>query len=414
MRILLVTDSYPPEIRSASHLMLELAQELKHRNHEVTVITTWPEYNLDQNASQREFNEHENEQGITVIRVKTLPHHNVNYIVRGLSQLLMPLQFLKKLRHYKVKCDAAVIYSPPLPLALVGTWLRRSGVRTLLNIQDLFPQNAIDLKILRSPLQIRFFQALERYAYRTADIVTVHSEGNRKMLLGQHPELASKIKLLHNWVDVEHHSTDKPGIDFKQKWGITQIHIAIFAGVMGPSQYLELILEIAEIMQDQTDLLFLMVGDGKEKERLQKIVAEKNLINVRFEGFISREVYPDLLRACSIGLVCLSPQNNTPVVPGKILGHMASGLPVAAFVHTASDAHSLIADAQCGVSANSGDLNACVNAMRGLMAQASAFNNIGRAGTAYATQHFSKEVCVTELVNLVDIKSTSHLSARAE
>jgi glycosyltransferase involved in cell wall biosynthesis len=156
---------------------------------------------------------------------------------------------------------------------------------------------------------------------------------------------------------------------------------------MGPSQYLDLILEIADRMQDQTDLLFLMVGDGKEKERLQKIASEKNLSNVRFEGFISREVYPDLLRACSIGLVCLSPQNNTPVVPGKILGHMASGLPVAAFVHTASDAHSLIADAQCGVSANSGDLNACVNAMRGLMAQASAFNNIGRAGTAYATQH---------------------------
>ena len=98
MRILLVTDSYPPEIRSASHLMLELAQELNHRGHEVTVITTWPEYNLDQNTSQHEFNELESEQGITVIRVKTLPHHNVNYIVRGLSQLLMPLQFLKKLR----------------------------------------------------------------------------------------------------------------------------------------------------------------------------------------------------------------------------------------------------------------------------------------------------------------------------
>lgn len=401
MRILLVTDSYPPEIRSASHLMLELAQELIHRGHDVTVITTWPEYNLDQDATQRAFNELELEQGITVLRVKTLPHHNVNYIVRGLSQLLMPLQFLKKLRQYKIKCDAAVIYSPPLPLALVGTWLRRSGVRTLLNIQDLFPQNAIDLKILRSPLQIKFFQALERFAYRTADVVTVHSEGNRKMLLTQHPEVASKIKLLHNWVDVEHHNSTKPVIDFKQKWGITQTHIAVFAGVMGPSQYLELILEIAERMQDQTDLLFLMVGDGKEKERLQKIAAEKGLNNVRFEGFISREVYPDLLRACSIGLVCLSPQNNTPVVPGKILGHMASGLPVAAFVHTASDAHTLIAQAQCGVSANSGDLDACVHAMRGLMTQAAEFNKIGQMGKDYAMQHFSKEVCVTELVQLV-------------
>ena len=381
--------------------MLELGQELQDRGHQVTVITTWPEYNLDQNTEQRSFQEIETEQGISVLRIKTLPHHNVNYIIRGLSQLLMPLQFLKKLWHYKIKPDAVVIYSPPLPLALVGTWLRRSGTRTLLNIQDLFPQNAIDLKILRSSLQIKFFQALERFAYRTSDVVTVHSEGNRKMLLAQHPTLASTLKLLHNWVDVDHHSTTINKIDFKQKWGIAQKHIAVFAGVMGPSQYLDLILEIAERMRDQSDLLFLMVGDGKEKERLQQIAAMKGLTNVRFEGFISRDVYPDLLSACSIGLVCLSPQNNTPVVPGKILGHMASGLPVAAFVHTASDAHSLIADAQCGVSANSGDLAACVQALQNLMAQASEFNKIGQLGKVYATKHFSKEVCVTELVNLI-------------
>jgi len=180
--------------------------------------------------------------------------------------------------------------------------------------------------------------------------------------------------------------------------------------VMGPSQYLELILEIAEKMQDQTDLLFLMVGDGKEKERLQKIAAEKNLNNVRFEGFISREVYPDLLRTCSIGLVCLSPQNNTPVVPGKILGHMASGLPVAAFVHTASDAHSLIADARCGVSANSGNIDICVQAMRGLVAQSAEFERIGQLGKDYAIKHFSKEVCVTELVNLLHTTNTQHAS----
>ena len=96
--------------------MLELAQELQDRGHQVTVITTWPEYNLDQNTEQRSFQEIETEQGISVLRIKTLPHHNVNYIIRGLSQLLMPLQFLKKLWHYKIKPDAVVIYSPPLTL----------------------------------------------------------------------------------------------------------------------------------------------------------------------------------------------------------------------------------------------------------------------------------------------------------
>lgn len=408
MKILLVTDSYPPEIRSASHLMLELAQELNHRGHQVTVITTWPEYNLDQDDDKKTFKEIEVEDGITVIRVKTLPHHNVNYIIRGLSQLIMPLQFLMKLRKHKIKPEAVVVYSPPLPLALVGSWLRRRGIRNLLNVQDLFPQNAIDLGILTSSIQIKFFKSLERYAYQTADIVTVHSEGNRKMVLEQNPEIGSKLQLLHNWVDIDHHSADgnnnnRIPTEFRKKWNISQKYIAVFAGVMGPSQYLELILDIAERMQDQTDLLFLLVGDGKEKEKLQQIAKEKNLKNVQFEGFISRDVYPDLLNICSIGLVCLSPQNKTPVVPGKILGHMAAGLPVAAFLHTASDGHELIADAECGISANSANLEACTQALKHLMSNTLEFRNIGLSGMKYATTHFSKEVCVSQLEDMLSV-----------
>jgi glycosyltransferase involved in cell wall biosynthesis len=155
-------------------------------------------------------------------------------------------------------------------------------------------------------------------------------------------------------------------------------------------------------MQDQTDLLFLLVGDGKEKERLQALAKTKGLSNVRFEGFISRDVYPDLLNACSIGLVCLSPQNQTPVVPGKILGHMAAGLPVAAFLHTASDAHQLIADAKCGVSANSADQQECVRVMKALLTDESNFGRIGLAGKHYAKQNFSKEVCVSQLEAMLD------------
>lgn len=417
MKILLVTDSYPPEIRSASHLMLELAQELQHRGNQVTVITTWPEYNLDAGEEKKTFNEIEVEGHITVIRVKTLPHHNVNYIVRGLAQLIMPLQFLLKLRKHKIQSEAVVVYSPPLPLALVGSWFKRSGVRNLLNVQDLFPQNAIDLGILRNPTQIRFFRALERYAYHTADIVTVHSEGNKKMLLEQNSAVASKLKILHNWVDIHHHSVDSDTnddaqhkriqVDFRQKWHIKQKYIAVFAGVMGPSQYLELILDIADRMKNRTELLFLIVGDGKEKEKLTQLAKDKNLTNVQFEGFISRDVYPDLLNACDIGLVCLSPQNQTPVIPGKILGHMAAGLPVAAFLHTASDGHALIAEANCGVSANSADLDACVAVLDDLISKADCFEQIGAAGRHYATEHFSKQVCVSQLEAMLS-PSTSH------
>ena len=172
---------------------------------------------------------------------------------------------------------------------------------------------------------------------------------------------------------------------------------------MGPSQYLTLMLDLAQRMHDQTDLLFLLVGDGKEKEKLQQIAKEKNLKNVQFEGFISRDAYPDLLAISSIGLVCLSPQNRTPVVPGKILGHMAASIPVAAFLHTASDGHELIQVSGCGVSANSADIEACERVMRDLMQDTSSFEALGASGKEYAVKHFAKDVCVSEMERMLEV-----------
>ena len=406
MNILLVTDSYPPEIRSASHLMLELAEELHNRNHLVTVITTWPQYNLEQDSPPPSFAEKEFENGIKVLRVKSLPHHNVNYLFRGVAQMFMSVQFMWKLFQNRIRPDVVVVYSPPLPLALVGSWLRRNKTRFVLNVQDLFPQNAIDLKILSNPLQIRFFRAMEKYAYHSAHVVTLHSEGNQRTVMKRYPKLASKFRILHNWVDVDYYDSSIAKTDFRKKWNIQQKHIALFAGVMGPSQYLELVLFVAEQMQDVFELLFLLVGEGKEKEKLKKLAWEKSLNNILFEGFVSREAYRDLLHICSVGLVCLSPQNQTPVVPGKILGYMAAGLPVAAFLQSSSDGHGVLKSAQCGISVDSADKEACVQSMRNLLSQSDSFAKIGESGKSYATKHFSKRVCVTHLESMFEKTAT--------
>jgi len=154
-------------------------------------------------------------------------------------------------------------------------------------------------------------------------------------------------------------------------------------------------------MQDHEDLLLLLVGDGVEKERLQKLAAQMSLSNVRFEGFVSRGSYPDLLNICSIGLVCLSPKNQTPVVPGKILGYMAAGLPIVAFLNSASDGHAIIKNAACGVSADSGNIAACAAAMRELLKRHDAFSEIGARGKKYAATHFSREGCVSKMESLL-------------
>jgi len=207
MNILLITDSYPPEIRSASHLMQELAEELRDRLHAVTVATCYPQYNLAENALEKEYDEDSLEAGIRVIRIRTLPHHKVNSIVRGLSQVSLPYIFWPKLKRYlKDGIDAVVVYSPPLSLWKVGHYVKKTcGAKYVLVVQDIFPQNAIDLGVLRNPLLVRFFERMEKKAYDSADIVTVHSPSNGAFLLEKGKIVSPKLVVLPNWVDVVLH-----------------------------------------------------------------------------------------------------------------------------------------------------------------------------------------------------------------
>ena len=100
-------------------------------------------------------------------------------------------------------------------------------------------------------------------------------------------------------------------------------------------------------------------------------------------------------------MVCLSPKNKTPVIPGKILGYMASSLPVAAFLHKSSDGHKVIENSGCGLSADSADEESCIQIMNTLLDNPE-IAEMGKAGRSYAEEHFSKEVCMNQLVRLLN------------
>jgi colanic acid biosynthesis glycosyl transferase WcaI len=397
LNVLLVTSSYPPEIRSSSHLMQELAEELHDRGHRVTVATCYPQHNLAEQAMQPVQTD-ALEGGIRIIRIRTLPAHRGHFIVRGLSQISLPYLFWFELKkRLKDGVDAAVVYSPPLPLWKVGHLAKRSwGAKFILNTQDLFPQNAVDLGILQNPLLIRFFEHMEKEAYLHADTVTVHSPSNRDFLLQRGNISASKLATLHNWVDVEAYH-DANGGAYREALGLGASFILFFGGVLGPSQGLDLILDAAKGVRHESDIVFLLAGDGIEKERLMMRARQENLQNVIFHPFVSKEEYGKLLSEVDVGLVCLSAKNKTPVVPGKILGYMSAGVPVLAFLNRESDGHPIIREAGCGYSDVSDDPQKAVRLILELHGKRNHLKEMGRRGYQYVVEHFSKKQCVDEL-----------------
>lgn len=407
MRILLITDSYPPEIRSASQLMKDLADGFKKNGHEVGVATSYPQYNLGE--EKKSFPEISAEDGIQVLRIKTLPHHKVSFIIRGIAQLTMPYVFFYKIKKYfREKIDVVIIHSPPLPLSMAAHKVKKFyGAKYILNLHDIFPQNAIDLGVLSGwkygPI-IRLFERMEKNAYKNADLIVVPSEKHKIFLADKRGVKNDKISVVYHWIDVEPYRDFKKTGRFRKLYGLENKFIFLFGGVLGPSQGLDLIIRAAEKLKDNKEIIFLFIGDGGAKESLVKMAEEKGLENVIFKPFIPVRDYQELVKDSDVGIVCLTSRNTTPAVPAKILGYMVVSVPVVVFVQEESDAHLIVEEARCGYSAVSDNENETLAVIKRIYNERDKLGEYGRNGFNYLLKNMEKNVCVAKFENLIKNK----------
>lgn len=394
MKILLLTDSYPPEIRSASHLMHEFANELKNRGHKVTVITTMPRYNLTKEYAPIAYQDVMDENGITVIRTKGPRIHNVGYLRRGLAHLILPFVFYQSVKKFALnRPDLIVVYSPPLTLGVAGIWAqKRFSSKLILNIQDMFPQNAIDLGIMNNRLAIKFFESIESWIYKRVDRITVHSERNKQFMIQRKNLPSDQVTVIYNWVHCSK-GGDNRG-NFRQLNNVDSKFTILFAGILGPAQGLDVIINVAKKLQNKSNAHFLFVGDGTTKKNLKSKVEKLKLSNVSFRPFVGKKDYPFLLKQADAGLVCLSKHNKTPVVPGKLMGYMAGSLPVVAVLNRESDGHDIVKRAKCGFSLLPDDEDGIANAILTLESNNRLRMDMGKRGSEFARNCFSLEYAV--------------------
>lgn len=403
MHVLLICDAYPPEVRSASLLTFDFASALTARGHTVTVVTSYPQYNLADGAT-RDYPLDTVENGVRVIRVHTLPIHKVGAVKRGIGELSLPMTFASKISAMvKEKVDVIEVYSPPLPLAIAGWMLkRRYDCPLVLNVQDLFPQNALDLGIVRPGPVFWGLLALERMAYAAADAITVHSPGNRRFLLEKRSVPPARAHVVSNWVDPSafvRATSDEPG-KYRKRFNLGDDFVMLFAGVLGPAQGLDVVVDAAWELRAQPGLKVLLVGDGTEKKRLVERCAARGQTNVQFENFVSKDEYPKLLSECDAGLVSITAEYHTPVVPGKLLGYMAGGIPVLAALNAESDGHSILRDSGAGYSVAGNDVAGLAAAMLRLRDDSTLRGQMGDRGRSYAMEHFDRARCIAQYETL--------------
>jgi len=181
-------------------LMKDLADGLYNRGYNVWVATSYPKYNLvDSEASI--WPKITDENGVKVLRINTLPHHKVNFIIRGIAQLLMPYIFFREIKNnIKGKIDIVILHSPPLPLAITASKVKKF-YKAKYNLHDIFPQNAVDLGILRNKFLIKFFEWMESKAYQNSDLIVVPSNSHKQFLEDKRSVSVQKVHVIHHWID---------------------------------------------------------------------------------------------------------------------------------------------------------------------------------------------------------------------
>ena len=351
MRVLFLMIAYP-DIAKNTNMYTDLTEEFLKNGHDVYVAAP-------NKYSTKIFNEG----GIKVLRIKTLPLFKTSMIKKGIANLLLPYQYKRAITRYfkKISFDLVVMSTPPITLIETAIFIKKMyNANIYLILRDIFPQNAKDLGLIKNPLIFNYFRRKEKKMYKMADSIGCLSRKNIDFVNIRNPEVnINKLHLLPNWTRVN--ETAILGFENKSKYGFQDKFVAIFGGNFGLPQKIEFLIEVAEMIREKKEIIFLLVGDGTEMKKIKKMVLTKNLENVRIIDQLPRNEYLELLKGCDVGLVNLSDKFTIPNIPSRTLSYWSLKLPVLAAVDVNTDFGDLLESCDGGLWSVTGDVDAYIS-----------------------------------------------------
>lgn len=395
MRILFVSHYFYPEVGAPQTRILETAQRLSARGHEVTVLTGFPNYpdGVIPHPYRGRVLARERVGEVQVVRSAVYPAPNRGFGRRLLNHTSFALSSVIASPLVSGP-EAIVAETPPLFTAAAAVAIsRRRRCPLVLNVADLWPESAVQLGALRNRTAIELAEHLERFAYRHAARITVPTAGMRSILL-ERGEPAEKVVHLPNAVDVDR-------FDGGGDPAPVPPARVIYCGTVGMAQGVGTLLEAAEHLDRAGERPeILIVGDGAEREELAERARRRGLHGVRFEGRVDGQRVPALLQSAHVAVLCL---RDLPLfedaLPTKLLEYMAAGRPVVA--SAAGDAARLLERAQGGVSCPPGDPQALADAIRRILHDPHRARELGLNGRRYVRAHYSREAFVARLEQII-------------
>jgi colanic acid biosynthesis glycosyl transferase WcaI len=403
LRIAFVCQYFPPEPAPIGVMLGELAADLGAAGHRVTVVTGFPNHpgGAIYPGYRKRLFAREQRGSADIVRCWLYTSPSKRFLPRLANYLSFALTSAiaaSRLRDH----DLLFIVSPPLSNGLLAVALRKLfGLRYVFNVQDIYPDAAIAAGMIRNTFLIAIARALERMTYRHAEGVAVISEGFRNALQAR-GVAAGKVAVIPNWLDLEEITPRPRDNQFATDNGLAGKFVVLYSGTIGIISGAEVMLDCAQRLAGRPDILFLFVGEGVVKERLQREAAARGLGNMRFLPFQDRALLPQVQSAADLSVATLRPGQGRSSVPSKVLGYMAAARPVLAGVDGGSDTHRLIEQAGCGRWAAPGDAAALCEAILRIHGDRALGRRMGGNGRRYLETHCSRRTVTAQYARLFE------------
>jgi colanic acid biosynthesis glycosyl transferase WcaI len=395
VKLAVLTPHFAPDVAPTGVVVTRIVEELAERGHHIEVLTSLPWYrdHRIEPGYEGKWIRREDTPWGRVTRVHPFPTSDKRDILRRAASFAGFSLLAGLVGAPGQRLDGVLAVSPPLTLGVDG-WLIAKARRTnfVFNIQDVYPDVAVELGALKGQRIIAAAERLERFCYARADAVTVLSD-DLKENVARKIGAPDKVRVIPNFVDTDAITPSDPENPYRSEFGLNGKTVVMYAGNVGMSQSLDMVIDSAATLAHEPNLVFVINGQGARRSELERRAA--GLPNVRFVDMQPAERLPEVLAAADVHLVPLKRGLASSSVPSKTYSILAAGRPLIASVDPGSEIARLVERSGAGLATPPEDVEALTKAVKQLLDAPEDRSEMGKAGRRFV-ENWSSPAAVAE------------------
>lgn len=344
--------------------------------------------------------------GVQTLSVRTLNVQKTNVIEKGLGQVSLEYLYMRAIKKYfgDVKFDLITYSTPPITFTKVIEWAKRNNPNavTYLQLKDIFPQNAVDLGMLKTTglkgVLYRGFRKKEKRLYAISDYIGCMSPANVKYVLEHNPEVARRqegknvIEICPNSLEPDDF-VDMPKekcVEIRQKYNLpSDKPIFFYGGNLGKPQGIPFLIECLNANKGRDDCHFLVLGSGFDYPLLKRWYDEVKPKNTTLMQSLPKDDYEMLANACDVGLIFLDYRFTIPNYPSRLLSCIMHKKPIIACTDPNCDTGTLAEQNGYGFYCPSNSVEAFVKTIDRMLA--ADISQMGEKGYRFFLENYTTE-----------------------